>query len=164
MAMKGSPLRIWIALAAALLLSGLASGCGVDTRFRELTRPLSLSMAISYADGRSDITVRYSVPPPPDGKSYVLWAYDQGRKQVARLGAVPAGVELTAHGTAPFQATGVVITAEDSPDATKMVGTGLIELNLENELVGPGSGGGGGTPQPGGGTPRPGGGTPQPRR
>ncbi|MHB0870157.1 MAG: hypothetical protein ACYC66_13560 [Chloroflexota bacterium] len=142
--MKGNQPRIWIALVAALLLTGLVSGCGLDTRFKEITRPLSLSFAVSYLDGRSDVSVRYSIPPPPDGKSYVLWAYDQGRKQVAKLGPVQAGVELRARGTVPFQAVGVIITVEDSPNVTKMVGTGIIELTLEEQNLGPSSGQGGG--------------------
>lgn len=147
MVIKGSKLRIWTALIATLLLSGVAAGCGpLETRFKEIARPLAMSLAISYADGRSEVTVRYSIPPPPPDKVYVLWAYDQGRKQVAKLGVVPSGVELTARGTAPFQVTGAVITVEDDPRGTKMVGTGIIELNLEDQNLGPVKGGGGGTP------------------
>lgn len=144
MAMKRNRLRVCITLGIALLLAGLVSGCGLDTRFKEVTRPLSLSFAVSYLDGRSEVSVRYSVPPPPEGKSYVLWAYDQGRKQVAKLGPVDAGVELRARGTAPFQAVGVIITVEDSPNVTKMVGTGIIELTLEEQNLGPSGGQGGG--------------------
>ncbi|MGE5618483.1 MAG: hypothetical protein ACM3US_04410 [Sphingomonadaceae bacterium] len=135
--MKRNPLGVWIALAVALLLTGLLSGCGLDTRFKEVTRPLSLSFAVSYLDGRSQVSVRYSIPPSPEGKSYVLWAYDQGRKQVAKLGPVPAGVDLRAEGTAPFQVVGVVITTENSPNVTQMEGTGVIELTLEDQNLGP---------------------------
>lgn len=137
MGTNGDRPRRWIALVAALLLAALAAGCGYDAKFRELTRPLALYMAVTYGDNRSDVTVRYSIPPPPRGKSYVLWAYSQGRAQVAKLGAVPPGTERTAKGSANFLVVGVVITEEISPDVSRMEGTGIIELTLEDGNLGP---------------------------
>lgn len=137
--------RNWIVLLTLLLMAGLTTGCGVDTRFKEIVRPLSLSFAVTYDNGRSQVRVLYSIPPPPPDKVYVLWAYDQGRKQVAKLGVVPAGIELTAEGSAPFELQGVVITEESDPNGTKMVGTGIIELTLADPNIAPRrpSGGGG---------------------
>src|SRR5690242_5875371 len=64
--------RNWIALMALLLMAGLTTGCGLDTRFKETVRPLSLSFAVSYENGRSQVSVLYSIPPPPPDMVYVL--------------------------------------------------------------------------------------------
>lgn len=138
MARRESNRKIWIALLATLALSWVVSGCGeYNTRFKEIVRPLSLSFAFTYTSQGTDITVTYSIPPPEPGKVYVLWAYDQGRRQVVKLGAIPHGIERTAKGSANFPAVGVIITQETSPNVTRMEGTGIIELELDDQNLGP---------------------------
>ena len=75
-----------MALAAALFISALLTGCSIDTAFRQATRPLFMSIAVTYGDGRSDVIVRYSVPPPRPGKVYIMWVYTKGRPEF------PAGI------------------------------------------------------------------------
>jgi hypothetical protein len=137
MAKMATDPRVWVALLPLLLMMGLSSGCEAEVRFKEMVRPLSLSFSVSYDSGRSQVNVLYSIPPPPSDKVYVLWAYDQGRKQVAKIGVVQSGVDQSAQGTAPFEVQGVVITEEDDPNGTKMVGTGVIELTLEDQNIAP---------------------------
>ena len=142
MAGRGSNRRIWIALLATLALSWVVSGCGeYSTRFKEMVRPLSLSFAFTYTGQGTDITITYSIPPPEPGKVYVLWAYDQGRRQLAKLGAIPHGIERTAKGSVGFPAVGVIITQEASPNVTRMEGTGVIELELDDQNLGPATSG-----------------------
>ena len=148
MTTEGFRLRVWVAATIALLMSWALAGCEYETRFKEIVRPLSLSFAVSYSDGRSEITVYYSVPPPPPGKVYVLWAFSEGRAKVAKLGVVPWGVDRSAKGSADFMIQGVIITEEANGDVPRMEGTGIIELALYEENFGPSAGKGTPTPTP----------------
>ena len=123
-------------LAFGLTLSGAAVGCRYETQFKEKVRPLSLSFAVTYLDKGSEITVTYSVPPPPPGKTYVMWVYNQDRTQIAKLGVVPPGSDNTVKGSASFPIFGVVISEEASGNVTQMEGTGIIELKLYEEHFG----------------------------
>lgn len=141
-------LAAFLATVLALLLSGMVAGCQYEARFREIVRPLSLSFAVTYADRGSEAIVTYSVPPPSPGKVYMMWAYSQGRSQVAKMGVVPAGVDQVVKGSTNFPIYGVIITEETGGNVTRMEGTGVIELTLYEENFGPSSGGTRGTPTP----------------
>ncbi len=127
---------VWLALALFILTSGVVGGCQYESQFKEKVRPLSLSFAVTYLDRGSDILVTYSVPPPPQGKVYVMWVYNQGRTQISKLGVVPAGVDRSVKGSAGFPIYGVVISEEANGNVTRMEGTGVIELTLYEENFG----------------------------
>ncbi len=130
-------LRIGIVLGALLML-GVATGC---TQFREATRPLSLAIAVTYTGAGSDVVVRYSVPPPPPGKVYILWVYSRGQAQISKLGVINPGVERVVKGSAPFPIQGVNITLEDGPEVTKMGERGIVGQVISDENLGPTAGG-----------------------
>jgi len=140
MATRGITLGIAIAVVTALLLPALLAGCGYETRFREVTQPLAMSINVTYGNGRSDVTVHYSVPPPKPGKVYVMWVYTKGRAQIAKLGEVPPGIERTAKGSASFPIQGVFISEESSASVTEPGKVGIIELRVEDQNLGPTAG------------------------
>src|SRR5450756_2114292 len=116
MAINDYRLRIWFAVCLTLLISGLATGCVAGAGFKRQVHPLSIAITVSYSDrdgGPSDAIVRYSVPPPPPGRVYVMWAYTRGRAQIMKVGPVDTGTDVIAKGSAPFPIQGVMISEED---------------------------------------------------
>lgn len=108
-------------LRAALLLLVFPftlAGC-----FLQLDREIDIAM-VYPSQQRTELTVRYRVPPPPAGNVYVLWAVngDQGRQ--VKIGQIPPASKLTAvKTTLDFFVTGVVVSIESDANATQMSNT-----------------------------------------
>lgn len=69
---------------------------------------------------QAEVTIHYTVPYPPPGKVYVLWILNTAQHKVVEAGQVPGGRNLIAHATVPFDATGAVISIENSPNPSHM--------------------------------------------
>ncbi len=81
----------------------------------------AISMEVSYPDGQtSDVTIRYTVPPPPPGKVYVLWILDPDTGQSQRIGVVEPGTDRVVQARVGFEARGAVVSIESSPEPPRM--------------------------------------------
>lgn len=99
-------------------ISLLLAGC-----FLEIDREIDLAM-VYPTQQRTDLVVKYRVPPPPPGKVYVLWAVnaDQGRQ--VKVGQIPPASRVTAvKTTLDLFVTGVVISIESDLNVTQMSNT-----------------------------------------
>jgi hypothetical protein len=106
---------------AALLTIGV-SGCF-------LTADREINLDIVYPSARqSEVTVKYRVPPPPDGKVYVLWIMNPDAGNLAKIGRLPPSSRLSAvKVSVDFFATGAIVSIESSPDVTQMGETWALE-------------------------------------
>ena len=107
--------RLKSAAIAALVLGVLVvvAGCA------SLQQSITLEM-IYPTDNQTEVTVHYTVPPPPEGKVYVLWILNPDANKERNVGQIPGGQNRTAQATVDFQATGAIVSVEDSPNVTTM--------------------------------------------
>lgn len=99
---------------------------------------------------QTEVTIKYTVPPPPAGKIYVLWIVNPDQHQAIDAGTVPGGSNLTARATVNFAATGAVVSIEDQPNPVKMSNTWALKVGTVTLM----------TPTPGANPRSPGAGTP----
>ncbi len=110
-------------LATALSLGLLLGGCD------RLALEKSISMeSVFPSPNRTDVTIHYTVPPPPPGKVYVLWIVNPAHHQAVNAGQVPGGRNLTARATVDFEATGAVVSIEDTPTPATMSTTWALKV------------------------------------
>ena len=76
--------------------------------------------AVFSAPNHTDATVTYSLPPAPEGKTYVLWIVNPQLHQAVRAGTAEPGRNRVAKASVDFEATGAVITVESTPSPTAM--------------------------------------------
>ncbi len=103
---------------AVMLIASFLVGC-----FLQVDREIAIAL-IYPTPQRTELTMRYRVPPPPSGKVYVLWAIngDQGRR--VKVGQVPPASSVTAvKTTLDLFVTGVVVSIESDPNVTEMSNT-----------------------------------------
>jgi hypothetical protein len=113
------PLSIGLLLLALLLLAG----CD------QLSLEKSISMEEVYpAANECDVTVYYTVPYPPAGKVYVLWLVNPGLNEAVDVGQVPGGFNQTARAKVNFDATGAVVSIEDTPTPARMSSTWALKV------------------------------------
>ena len=101
---------------ATLLFLGVAlSGC-----FLAATREINL-LVIRTESGGSEVTVTYRMPPPKEGKVYLLWLVNPDVGKSVRVGVVQPSSQLRGIKTrVDFWATGAVISIESSPEVDQM--------------------------------------------
>src|SRR5712692_9997550 len=89
----GAMIIPWRPLLALMLLglSGILTGC---SRL-DLEKSITMESVFPTAD-QTDVTIYYTVPPPPSGKIYVLWILNPQAGQAVSAGQVPGGANLTA--------------------------------------------------------------------
>lgn len=95
----------------ALTLLWLVCGC---------LAPPNREINVAYfypSQNQTELQITYRVPPPPDGKVYVLWVLNPGQGTVVKIGQLPPSPELKLVKTSvDFYAVGVIVSIEDSPD------------------------------------------------
>lgn len=110
-------------LTLAIAITLLLGGCNT------LELEKSISMESTYPSARqSDVTIRYTVPPPPPGQIYVLWILNPAQHETVDAGQIPGGRNLTAHATVNFEATGAVVSIEDQPNPAQMSHTWALKV------------------------------------
>lgn len=88
----------------------------------------SITLQMIYpTDNQTQVTVNYTVPPPPSGKVYVLWIVNPDENQRQNAGEIKSGQHLTAQTTVNFQATGAIVSIESSPNVTTMSNTWALK-------------------------------------
>lgn len=102
----------------SVVLALLVSGCNT----LELEKSISME-AVYPSTHQAEVTIRYTVPPPPPGKIYVLWILNPAQHEAVNVGQVPGGRDLTAHASVNFEATGAVVSIEDQPNPARMSNT-----------------------------------------
>ncbi len=106
-------------LAALFLLTGCNS----------LELQKSISMEAVYPNAHeAQVTIHYTVPPPPPGKIYVLWILNPAQHEAVSAGPVPGGRDQTARATVNFEATGAVVSIEDQPNPDHMSNTWALRV------------------------------------
>ncbi|MBI4497476.1 MAG: hypothetical protein HY689_06225 [Chloroflexi bacterium] len=107
----------------------VATACGVVPGFEQ--RPL-VWMSVTYDGANSDLTAQYSLPPPPPGTVYVVWALTQDYSKTAKVGVVPPGVSRGAvSARVGFRVDGVLISLEDSPEVTRIgENRGVVDVGI----------------------------------
>lgn len=111
------------AVLVAVLWVAVAAGC------HPLALEQSISMEAVYpSPDQSQVTIRYTVPPPPAGKVYVLWIVNPAEHAAVNVGEVPGGRDRVAHATVSFEATGAVISIESRPDPPRMSDTWALKV------------------------------------
>ncbi|HVC34609.1 MAG TPA: hypothetical protein VNL16_13950 [Chloroflexota bacterium] len=89
----------------------------------------SISMESVYPSARqTEVTIHYTVPPPPPGKVYVLWVLNPADHDTVDVGQVPGGRDLTARATVNFEATGAIVSIEDQPNPARMSDTWALKV------------------------------------
>lgn len=110
-------------LAGSLFLLVLGvGGCGLQAD-REIV------VEYSYPDARrTEVTIRYRVPPPPAGNVYVLWVLNLEEGKRAKSGTVQPSSRVRAIKTSvDFHVTGVIVSIESSPDVAEMSNTWALK-------------------------------------
>jgi len=108
---------------AALLLGLIA----LLVSCASLQQSITLEM-IYPTDNQTDVTVQYTVPPPPSGKVYVLWIVNPNEKHEQNAGEIRSGQNMTAQTSVNFQATGAIVSIETSPNVTSMSTTWALKV------------------------------------
>ncbi len=112
--------RRWLlVVAVALLLTACNS--------LELQKSISME-AVYPSDHQAQVTIHYTVPPPPPGKIYVLWILNPAQHEAVSAGPVPGGRDQTARATVNFEATGAVVSIEDQPNPDRMSNTWALRV------------------------------------
>jgi hypothetical protein len=120
--MNGTVARPIAALASMVLLLAL-TGCN------QLEVEKSIAMeSVFPSPNQTNVTIYYTVPPPPAGKYYVLWIVNPTQHDATSAGQVPGGKNLTATASVSFAATGAVISIEDQPNPTTMSSTWALKV------------------------------------
>jgi hypothetical protein len=110
----------WAEILAGLLL---LTGCN------SLELQKSISMEAVYPSAHeAQVTIHYTVPPPPPGKIYVLWILNPAQHEAVSAGPVPGGRDQTARATVNFEATGAVVSIEDRPNPDHMSNTWALRV------------------------------------
>jgi hypothetical protein len=110
---------VWATVVACLLV----------TACNRLALEQSITMESVYpGPNQTDVTIKYTVPPPPPGKVYVLWILNPDQHQALNAGTVPAGSNLTARASVSFMATGAIVSIEDQPNPVKMSSTWALKV------------------------------------
>ncbi len=88
-----------------------------------------ISVEYVYPDSqRTELTIRYRVPPPPSGKVYVLWLLDAEDGKRSRGGVVQPSQRIrTIKTSVDYRVTGVVVSIESSPEASQMSNTWALK-------------------------------------
>lgn len=107
----------------------------------ELEKSITMESVFPTATA-TDVTIYYTVPPPPAGKIYVLWILNPVLRQAVSAGQVPGGANLTARAHVDFAATGAVVSIEDQPNPATMSSTwalrvGAVTLQTPTPGAGP---------------------------
>ena len=112
-------------MGAVLALASLSTGC---------LAPIDREINVAYFfpdQNRTELQVTYRVPPPPEGKVYVLWVLNPGQNKRAKIGQIPPTQELRAvKATVDFYAVGVIVSIEDSVDATNPSSTWALAAGV----------------------------------
>ncbi|HEX5416298.1 MAG TPA: hypothetical protein VFZ25_11575 [Chloroflexota bacterium] len=108
---------------AALLATVLAVIIGCAS----LNQSITLQM-IYPTDNQTEVTVQYTVPPPPSGKVYVLWIVNPDEHQAQNVGEIRSGQHQTAQTTVGFQATGAIVSIESSANVSTMSNTWALKV------------------------------------
>lgn len=128
-----------------VILIFLLAGCNT------LELEKSISMETVYpSSGQTEVTIHYTVPPPPPGKLYVLWILNPAQHDVVNVGQVTGGRDVTARATVNFEATGAVVSIEDQPNPSAMSNTWALKVgSVTPETPTPSVGGVSGNATPG---------------
>jgi|GEM_PF-3140839 len=95
--------------------------CGIAVVVGCASLEQSITLEMIYpTPNQTQITVHYTVPPPPAGKVYVLWILNPNAKKQRNVGEIPGGQNRTAVATVDFEATGAIVSVENSPNVTTM--------------------------------------------
>ncbi|MGH2457877.1 MAG: anti-sigma factor domain-containing protein [Chloroflexota bacterium] len=132
----------WWPFVVALLLA--LAGC------QTLELEKSISMETVYPpSGQTQVTIHYTVPPPPRGKMYVLWILNPAQHDVVNAGQVSGGSDVTARATVSFEATGAIVSIEDQANPSKMSNTWALKVgSVTPETPTPSVGGSSGSTTP----------------
>ena len=122
-ALRRESLRRPLVFTWVVILILLLAGCNT------LALQKSISMELIYHDNnQTDVTIHYTVPFPPPGKVYVLWVVNPRQRDSVNAGQVSGGRNQTARATVDFQATGVIVSIEDTPNPSKMSNTWALKV------------------------------------
>ncbi|MBI2955196.1 MAG: hypothetical protein HYY30_12835 [Chloroflexi bacterium] len=109
-------------LLPSVLLAVSLAGCILQP-----DREINLDIVYPTAQ-RSEITMKYRVPPPPPDKVYVLWILNPDLGRQVKIGQIPPATRLSAIKTSvDFFATGAVVSIESSADVTQMSTTWALK-------------------------------------
>lgn len=137
----------WWPFVVALLC--MLAGCNT----LELEKSISME-SVYPSSGQTQVTIRYTVPPPPEGKIYVLWILNPAQHDIVNAGQVTGGRDVTARATVSFDATGAVVSIEDQANPSKMSDTWALKVgSVTPETPTPSVGGAAGNPTPNAATP-----------
>ncbi|HLG50784.1 MAG TPA: hypothetical protein VKY56_04000 [Chloroflexota bacterium] len=110
-------------LAALVIVLSIAAVSCLPLR---LQQSIILEMVYPRPD-QTEVTIYYTVPPPPPGKIYVLWIVNPAQHEAVNVGQVPSGRDLTVHTTVNFAATGAVVSIESQPNPPTMSTTWALK-------------------------------------
>lgn len=142
--MKRSEPGIARGVFALLTVLLLLTGCNT------LALEKSISLEATYpTPNQSNVTVFYTVPPPPTGKVYVLWIVNPLQHDVVNVGQVSGGRNVTVHAQVNFEALGAVVSIEDRPNPASMSNTWALKVGTVTiPTPTPGGSGAASTPGP----------------
>ncbi|HLH73044.1 MAG TPA: anti-sigma factor [Chloroflexota bacterium] len=121
--MKKSKLGIARAMSVTLILLLLLTACTTSALEK------SISMEAIYPNpNQSNVTIFYTVPPPPPGKVYVLWIVNPDKHEAVNAGQVSGGHNITVHAMVNFEAVGAVVSIEDQPNPASMSHTWALKV------------------------------------
>lgn len=113
-------MRSWLTF---VVLVCLLAGCNT------LELEKSISMETVYpSSGQTEVTIHYTVPPPPPGKVYVLWILNPAQHDLVNVGQVDGGRDVTARATVNFEATGAIVSIESQPNPASMSNTWALKV------------------------------------
>lgn len=114
-----------LTVASLLMFAAATTGCAaldnaIDGVASQYDKPLVWMNATHKGNG-SDVLVGYRLPPPPDGKVYVVWGLTRDHSKTQKLAVITDGAANgSITGTTNFRIEGAMISVEDSPNVTKI--------------------------------------------